>query len=218
MVNAHKLERSLTWRVAVPLALTFAILGSVAFDYLAQDLTKGPGDTNTVIRNVKSWHFLLSTAPFSVVFMFVWYSQLRHYLIDLSHWDPAGPPAAWLAWLGIILQLFNALVSLLFVIGGATTWFSGSTIPSSATDPVRIYTIIVGAFGIIAFGLSGGLGVWVQMNVRGIGPHPRQQLHPQQQLHGQYEQARMLPSSNNLGDFSSQATWGAEPYAQQPSY
>ena len=211
--RAYKLGNSLTWRVAVPLALTFGIVFSVAFDYLAHDLS---GDT-TIIPNVKAWHFLLVTALFSIVFMFVWYAQVRNYLSALLNGMHAHPPNAGVAWIGISLQLLNAIISILFIIGGATTWFSGTTIPSTSTDPIRIYTIIIGAFGVIAFGLSGGFGIWVQLAVQRIA---RLAMSGNQQYSASYDQAVMLPGTNNLSEHTQmpQAPYGVNPYgtAQAP--
>ncbi len=164
MISPHALQRSLALRVAVPLMLCFVVVGSVFFDYLAQDLTVEQ------ISDTKDWHFLLISALLSVVLVLVWYIQLHNYLADLQAGKRANPPMAWVAWLGIVLQLLNFVVSVLFIIGAATTWF---TAEGSTTDPIRIYTIVIGSFGIIAFGLSGGLGIWVQMSVRGIASRER---------------------------------------------
>ena len=192
MMRAYHLQKKLATRVAVPLALTFMIVGSVFFNYLAQDLSVEQ------IWKVLSWHFLLSSAPFSVVIMLVWYVQLRDFLADAAEGKTrAIQPQGWVAWLGIVLQLLNAVVSVMFIIGAATTWFTSI---GSASDPVRIYTIVIGAVGFFAFALSGGFGIWVQMKVRrmardqyGAGDDDDDEADPTG-----YERPRG-PPPNNLG-------------------
>ena len=165
MVSVHSLQRSVALRVVVPLMLCFVVVGSVFFDYLAQDLTVNQ------ISEVKDWHFLMITAPIGILFMIVWYIQVCNYLADVQAGKTPMYPMEWIAYLALVLQVLNTIVSVLFIIGASTTWF---TAQGNVTDAIRIYTIIIGVFGIMSFGLSSGLGFWVKMNVSEVIAKTRQ--------------------------------------------
>jgi len=158
VVSYLSLHRSLAWRMVVPLVFTFGVMFSVAFDYLAQDLSVA-----SPVRTVKWWHLLLIPSILGNIFMLTWYVLLNRVLAVKGQMAPS-PIVVWSA---IIWQALAFVASVLFIVGGATTWFTGDLV---ITSPIRIYTIIIGSFGTLAFLFSFVFGILVRRDSNKLMP------------------------------------------------
>ncbi len=147
-----------TLGIGVPLLFAFAVMFSVAFNFLAHDLSSPTSDFKQGTRNVIWWHFLLVGSIVGNIIMLAWYVNL----------DRGVRTSKILAWTGITFQILNTIASVLFIIGGATNWFVGSdtdvqdAVPISNT--IRVYTIVIGSVGVLAFGASFIWGILVVLN------------------------------------------------------